>query len=68
MGSELIPLVLYGVQEAIKYAPELANELRTLFNKGDPTPQDWLDIRAKYLSKSYKAYVPDTGLSDDETK
>lgn len=62
MGAELIPLVIFGLQEAIKYAPALAEEIRVLLSKGDPTPEDWLALQQKYATKTYEQYVPESGL------
>lgn len=49
-------LALALIEVALKLAPGLVTELRLLFAKGDPQPQDWEALRAK-VNKPYDAYV-----------
>lgn len=49
-------LIITIIETAIKLAPGLVNDLRTLFAKGDPTAEDWDKLRAT-VSKTYDDYV-----------
>lgn len=40
----------------IQEAPQIIEELRILFTKGDPTPEDWEALRVK-VQKSYQQYI-----------
>jgi len=57
-----IPLIIFALQEAIKYAPALAVEISALLEKSNPTEQDWADLRAKFAAKTYESMVPHSGL------
>lgn len=59
-------IVIFAIQEAIKYAPELVEGIKSLLNKTDATEADWLELRAKYLRKSYESVVKDSGLIPTE--
>jgi hypothetical protein len=51
------PVLAIGIIElAIKAAPSVVAELRLLFSKGDPTPEDWEALRVK-VQKSYDDYI-----------
>lgn len=58
----LANLALFALQEAIKLEPVIAQEVQKLFAKGDPTDQDWADLRASITAKSYRDYVPATAI------
>ena len=62
MESEAASLAMFVIQEAIKAEPAIAAVLRDLFNKADPTPEDWAATRARIASKSYRDYVPQSDL------
>ncbi len=63
MGPEAISLAVFIIQEAVKNEPAIADAIRSLFNKADPTPDDWAALRAKVQGKSYADYVPDSALA-----
>jgi hypothetical protein len=50
------PLVVFIIQEIVKQAPGLAVELIQLFQKGDPTPEDWAALKQK-VNKGYADYL-----------
>lgn len=62
-----LQLGLFLLQEGIKYEPAIAAELQQLFSKGVPTEDEWNALHAKVAAKSYRDYVPDTGLPASET-
>jgi hypothetical protein len=62
MPPAAIQLGLLVIEEAIKNAPAIAAEIRSLFTKADPTPADWAALRARIASQSYAALVPDSQL------
>lgn len=49
-------LALALIEVALKLAPGLVSELRLLFAKGDPAPEDWEALRVK-VNKPYDQYV-----------
>ena len=63
MPPESLQLALFIIEEGIKLEPAVADELRALFTKADPTPADWAALRAKVVSKNYAAYVPASALT-----
>jgi len=64
--NKIVQYVILGVEEAVKIVPGLIDDLRKLFAKPDPTPQDWADLRAKIAAKQYSDYVNPDDL--DQTK
>jgi hypothetical protein len=40
-------------------APEIADHLHVLFSKTDPTPEDWLALKAKVTGMSFEQLAPD---------
>ena len=53
-----VSLALFLVEEAIKLSPHVAEGIRTILNKDNPTPDDWQALRARVLAKSYEDYDP----------
>lgn len=62
MSSALLALIVSLVEEAVKLAPNVAADIKAIFNKTDATPQDWADLKAKILANTYESYVPDTQI------
>jgi hypothetical protein len=62
MPPEAINMGLFVIEEAIKEAPALYAEIKSIFTKGDPTPDDWTALRAKVSAKSYGDYVPQSAI------
>lgn len=62
MPPQAVSLALFIIEEGIKLEPELANAVRSLLSKNDPSPQDWADLRTTVMAKSYRDYVPATAL------
>jgi hypothetical protein len=61
MGA-LAPLVIFGIQELIKYEPQIAAAIGALFAKTDATEADWTALRTKYARQSYESIVTESGL------
>lgn len=57
-----IPVLLFALQEAIKLEPQIADGIRQLLTKGEPSDADWEALHAKYAAKSYWDYVPGSAL------
>lgn len=62
MGA-LAPLVIFGIQELIKYEPQIAAAIGALFAKTDATEADWQALQAKYTRQSYESIVKKSGLT-----
>lgn len=52
-------IVITIIELVLKLAPNLVSEFRLLLSKGDPTPADWEELRAK-VGKSYDDYINET--------
>jgi hypothetical protein len=55
-------LIIGLVGELIKDSPELIAEFQAIFAKENPTPQDWLDLRAKVEAQSFATLAPHAKL------
>lgn len=62
MPPQALSLALFILEAAIKDAPALAAELKVLFTKTDPTPDDWAALHLRVAAKTYRDYVPATAL------
>jgi plasmid maintenance system antidote protein VapI len=62
MTPTTIALIIGLLEEAIKVSPAIAAELKTIFAKPDPTPQDWLNLKSKVLGQSFESLAPDAVL------
>jgi len=62
MSPEAILLAMQMLQLAIKEEPAVEAELRAIFSKGTPTPQDWAAFESRIRNRSYKDFVPATDL------
>jgi len=62
MSPALISVIIFAVQEAIKHAPGLVTDLRTILSKSEPTDEDWDELRKKVASKGYYDYVPASSI------
>jgi hypothetical protein len=62
MSPAYAQLVLFGLQELIQHAPELAADIQALLTKPDATPADWEALRARVKAKSYFDYVQKSSL------
>lgn len=58
----LAPLIIFGVQELIKYYPTIRSELAQLLARTDATEADWVALRDKYQRRSYESVVTESGL------
>lgn len=58
MSPAAIALIISLVEEAIKDYPAIAADLTAIFSKPNPTPEDWLALRAKVLSEDFAALAP----------
>jgi DNA polymerase III subunit gamma/tau len=63
MPPQALSLVFFLLEEAIKNEPAIADEVRSLLNKADPTPEDWALLRANVRDKTYAQYVPASALA-----
>lgn len=59
MNPATITLIIALVQEAIKAEPAIAEMLKNIFNKPNPTPADWLELKARVLGTPFEALAPD---------
>ena len=57
------PAVAALIVELIKDSPTIIAELKTLFSKGDPTPEDWLALKARVQATSFESLAPDAKTS-----
>ncbi|HEX3626703.1 MAG TPA: hypothetical protein VH280_14920 [Verrucomicrobiae bacterium] len=62
MNPAILALIIQLLQEAIVLEPSFAAEIQTLLSTPNPQPADWEALRQKVLAKSYKDYVPASGL------
>ena len=58
MNPATIALIVSLVEEAIKVYPQLAAELSVIFTKPNPTPEDWLALKAKIQSQTFESIAP----------
>lgn len=65
MSPALLATIISLVEQAIKDAPGILAEFQGIFNKPNPTPEDWQAMRVAILAKSYKDFVPDSALPDN---
>jgi hypothetical protein len=66
MPPQALTLAFLIIEEAIKQEPAIAADIQSLFNKGNPSPDDWAALRAKVMAESYASYVPKTALTSDQ--
>ena len=59
MSPAIIALIIGLVEELIKYSPQIGAELRVIFAKKEPTPEDWLALKIKVLGTPFEALAPD---------
>jgi hypothetical protein len=59
MSPTTIALIVSLLEEAIKVSPAIATELKAIFAKPQPTPQDWLSLKIKVLGQSFESLAPD---------
>jgi len=62
MNPATIALIIGLIEEAVKIAPGVYDDLTLFFDNPNPSPADWQALRAKVLSKSYTDYVPASAL------
>jgi hypothetical protein len=58
MNPALLALIVQLVEEAIKVYPALSADLREIFSKQNPTPEDWLILREKVLAERFETLAP----------
>lgn len=59
MNPAVISLIIGLVEMAIKYQPQIAAELKAIFEKENPTPEDWMVLKAKVLTAKWEDLAPD---------
>lgn len=59
MTPETIALVIGLVELAIKEEPAIAAELQAIFNKPNPTPEDWAALKRRVTVTSFENLAPD---------
>lgn len=67
MNPEMLSLLFFILEEAIKEEPAIAADLQSIFSKANPTAADWAALRATVTAKGYGDYVPDSALPPDGT-
>ena len=63
MPPNAIQLAFFVIQEAIQLEPKIAQAIRNLFTKADPTADDWAKLRASVAGETYFQFVPASDLS-----
>lgn len=63
MEPEVLNLVIMGIEFVVNEEPTVAAELKAIFSKPNPTPDDWKAMRAAVLAKSYEQLVPNSALN-----
>lgn len=58
MNPALLALIVQLVEEAIKVYPALSADLRAIFAKENPTPDDWIILREKVLAQRFEQLAP----------
>lgn len=58
----LAPLIIFILEQLIAKAPGIVVELRALFAKDNPTPEDWEKLRKTVEDKDYFSYVSTSKL------
>ena len=59
MSPAMLAIIVGLVEEAIKLEPVLAAELKSLFAKDNPTPDDWIALKTKVVGTSFESLAPD---------
>lgn len=67
MSPEYLRLLLFGLREAIIFAPKLKQSIAELCSKEEPTKEDWDNLIADIDASSYEVLVPETALIDIRT-
>lgn len=62
MNPILIASILSFLQTIIQEEPKVAESIKNIFSKPNPTPEDWEAERVALLGKSYKDIVTNTDL------
>ncbi|HWY74990.1 MAG TPA: hypothetical protein VN281_05205 [Verrucomicrobiae bacterium] len=62
MSPQLLQLLVFGIQEAIKAEPALVADFETLFNGDPPTDADFDTLRTKVAGESYSQFVPQSAI------
>lgn len=65
MSPAAIAAIISLVQEIIVQEPKIAAALKEIFTKENPTPDDWLLLRAAVSSESYEVLVPSSKIPSD---
>ncbi len=59
MNPATIALIIGLVEEAIKDYPAIVAEFKTIFSKTNPTPEDWLALKASVQAQTFESIAPD---------
>lgn len=68
MNPALIQLAILVIEEAMKQGPALVADMKAVFAKGNPTPEDFAALRAKVAAEDYFKFVPQSDLPGNVTK
>lgn len=66
MNPIFAQLIIFGVQELIKYEPQMQAAIIAVLTKKDSTAQDWIDLAKQYPRKEYEDIVTESGLKPTE--
>ena len=55
---QLTTFIFLVLQKAIELEPVIADEIKTLLNKGNPTPEDWQALHDKYAGQTFEQLAP----------
>jgi hypothetical protein len=65
MTPAMLALIIGLVEEAIKLYPSIADEIKAITSKPDPTPADWLALKERVLALDFSTLAPDVKLTAD---
>lgn len=63
MNPAVLNLIISFVELAIKEAPAIRAELQAILSKNNPTPDDWLNLKAKIQLQTFESLAPDAKTS-----
>lgn len=59
----MLALVIGLVEEAIKLYPSIADEIKAITSKPNPTPEDWFALKSRIMAMDFATLAPDVKLS-----
>lgn len=59
----MLALIVGIVEEAIKLYPSIAEEIKAITSKPDPTPEDWMVLKSRIMAMDFATLAPDVKLN-----